>query len=84
MRELLKQAMERLRPAYRVVFLLRAVEQLSTSETANVLQISASAVKARMRRARSELKEWLEEARSTRLDNTCSRSYEDAARQWLI
>jgi len=37
-----------------------------------------------MRRARSELKEWLEEARSTRLDNTCSRSYEDAARQWLI
>jgi len=70
LRELLKQAMERLRPAYRVVFLLRAVEQLSTSETADVLQISASAVKARMRRARSELREWLEEARSVRLRET--------------
>lgn len=84
MRELLKQAMERLRPAYRVVFLLRAVEQLSTSETAHVLQISASAVKARMRRARSELREWLEEARSARLHQTSGRSIEDVAKQWLI
>ena len=84
MRELLKQAMERLRPAYRVVFLLRAVEQLSTSETANVLRISASAVKARMRRARSELREWLAEARSARLHQASGRSIEDAARQWLI
>ena len=83
-RELLKQAMEKLRPAYRVVFLLRAVEQLSTSETARVLQISASAVKARMRRARSELREWLEEARSARLHQTSGRSIEDAAKQWLI
>lgn len=86
LRELLKQAMERLRPAYRVVFLLRAVEQLSTSETADVLQISASAVKARMRRARSELREWLEEARSVRLGEAegISRFHQDAARQWLI
>jgi RNA polymerase sigma-70 factor, ECF subfamily len=84
MRELLKQAMERLRPAYRVVFLLRAVEQLSTSETANVLQISASAVKARMRRARSELRDWLEEARSARLHQISGRSLEDVTRQWLI
>jgi RNA polymerase sigma-70 factor (ECF subfamily) len=84
MRELLKQAMERLRPAYRVVFLLRAVEQLSTSETASVLQISASAVKARMRRARSELRDWLEEARSARLHQISGRSLEDVTRQWLI
>jgi RNA polymerase sigma-70 factor (ECF subfamily) len=81
LRELLKQAMERLRPAYRVVFLLRAVEQLSTSETARVLQISASAVKARMRRARSELREWLEDARSARLHDAHTIA---AARQWLI
>jgi len=79
LRELLKQAMERLRPAYRVVFLLRAVEQLSTSETAKILQISGSAVKARMRRARSELREWLEAARSAGLNDT-----ENVARQWLI
>ena len=67
LRELLKCAVGKLRPAYRVVFLLRAVEQLSTSETAKILQISASAVKARMRRARSELREWLEQARRVRL-----------------
>jgi RNA polymerase sigma-70 factor, ECF subfamily len=84
MRELLKQAMERLRPAYRVVFLLRAVEQLSTSETAQVLQISASAVKARMRRARSELREWLDEARSAHLHQISGRSIDDVTTQWLI
>jgi RNA polymerase sigma-70 factor (ECF subfamily) len=80
LRELLKQAMESLRPAYRVVFLLRAVEQLSTSETAKILQISASAVKARMRRARSELKQWLEDARSARLQDATTM----AASKWLI
>jgi RNA polymerase sigma-70 factor, ECF subfamily len=79
LRELLKQAMESLRPAYRVVFLLRAVEQLSTSETARILQISASAVKARMRRARSELRQWLEDARRVRLDASTI-----AAAKWLI
>ena len=81
LRELLKRAMERLRPAYRVVFLLRAVEQLSTGETAKVLQISASAVKARMRRARSELRQWLDDARSVRLYDAHTRG---AAKQWLI
>ncbi len=81
LRELLKQALESLRPAYRVVFLLRAVEQLSTGETAKVLQISASAVKARMRRARGELRDWLEDSRNVRLhdNNTLA-----AAKQWLI
>ena len=81
LRELLKQAVEKLRPAYRVVFLLRAVEQFSTSEAAKVLQISASAVKARMRRARTELREWLEQAWRARLHDERTIP---AARQWLI
>jgi RNA polymerase sigma-70 factor, ECF subfamily len=90
LRELLEAAVGKLRPAYRVVFLLRAVEQLSTSETANILQISASAVKARMRRARSELKGWLEEARRVRLGEMQARggdgssSAEFLNRNWLI
>jgi RNA polymerase sigma-70 factor (ECF subfamily) len=75
LRDLLTQAMAQLRPAYRVVFLLRAVEQLSTSETAKVLQISASAVKARMRRARSELREWLESTRNARLQDADAASF---------
>jgi len=88
LRDLLTQAMAQLRPAYRVVFLLRAVEQLSTSETAKVLQISASAVKARMRRARSELREWLETTRDARLRDadaaSFSRSGNVTEEGWLI
>jgi len=89
LRDLLTQAMGQLRPAYRIVFLLRAVEQLSTSETAKVLQISASAVKARMRRARSELREWLESTRSARLRGADAVSFSrsggnDTEEGWLI
>jgi RNA polymerase sigma-70 factor, ECF subfamily len=59
LRNLLTRAIASLRPAYRVVFLLRSIEHLSNTETAKVLQISASAVKARMRRARTELRNYL-------------------------
>jgi RNA polymerase sigma-70 factor (ECF subfamily) len=57
----LRAAIARLRPNYRSVFLMRAVEDLSTSETAQSLGISASAVKTRMRRARRELQGLLQE-----------------------
>ena len=59
LRDLLTRAIAYLRPAYRVVFLLRAIEQLSTIETAKVLQLSSGVVKNRLRRARSELQEYL-------------------------
>jgi predicted RNA polymerase sigma factor len=49
---------------YRIVFLLRVVEQFSTNETANVLELSSSAVKTRMRRARRELRNYLKQART--------------------
>jgi RNA polymerase sigma-70 factor (ECF subfamily) len=55
LRHTLQTAIDRLRPNYRSVFLMRAVEDLSTSETARSLGISVSAVKTRMRRARREL-----------------------------
>jgi RNA polymerase sigma-70 factor, ECF subfamily len=87
LRDLLTQAMAQLRPAYRVVFLLRAVEQLSTSETAKVLQISASAVKARMRRARSELREWLQSTRNARQNQLNAESFASGGvteEEWLI
>jgi RNA polymerase sigma-70 factor (ECF subfamily) len=48
----LMSAISSLQPIYRVVFILRAVQQLSTRETAQVLRLSPDAVKARMRRAR--------------------------------
>ena len=60
LKDSLAHAIAILRPAYRTVFLLRVVGQLSTTETARILQISVSAVKARMRRARCELQETLQ------------------------
>jgi RNA polymerase sigma-70 factor, ECF subfamily len=62
LRDLLRRAIENLPPAHRVVFVLWAIEQLSTTETARVLKISASAVKARLCRARSELQGYLRNA----------------------
>lgn len=59
LRELLVCAIASLRPACRVVFLLRVVEHLSATETAKALKISTSAVKTRTRRARIELQAYL-------------------------
>jgi len=44
---------------YRIVLVLRDVEELSTQETANALGISLSAVKSRLLRARLKLREKL-------------------------
>ena len=59
LREILAEALERLEPAFRIVVVLRDVENLSTSETAALLNLSVSAVKSRLMRARLELRERL-------------------------
>ena len=59
LRNLLTHAIERLRPLHRSIFLLRGVERLSTRETARALYISEGIVKARLRRARAELRAYL-------------------------
>ena len=59
LRGLLTRAIANLRPTYRAVFLLRSIERLSTNETAKVLCISEAVVKARVRRARQELQQFL-------------------------
>jgi RNA polymerase sigma-70 factor (ECF subfamily) len=56
LRDALTSAVALMRPANRAVFLLRELDQRSTAETARALGISSSAVKARMRRARNELR----------------------------
>jgi RNA polymerase sigma-70 factor (ECF subfamily) len=55
----LDQAIESLSPNLRIVFLLRDVEGLSTQETAQVLNLSETAVKTRLSRARLALREQL-------------------------
>jgi len=67
LRDALNSAIAALAPRVRVVFLLRAVEELSTMETAKILDISTSAVKTRLRRARCELQEALRAALRARL-----------------
>ncbi|MHC4177720.1 MAG: sigma-70 family RNA polymerase sigma factor [Planctomycetota bacterium] len=58
-RELLDQALEQLDEKYRLVFLLRDVQGLSTNETAETLGISPANVKVRLLRARLMLRERL-------------------------
>ena len=59
MRRLLEAKIDGLPEAYRVVFVLRALEELSVQETASVLGISESAVRTRFFRARSQLRQAL-------------------------
>jgi RNA polymerase sigma-70 factor, ECF subfamily len=58
-RAILQEAVEGLRPAFRTVFVLRDIEELSTEETANMLDLSVPAVKSRLLRARLQLREKL-------------------------
>jgi RNA polymerase sigma-70 factor (ECF subfamily) len=57
--EILDTAVESLEPPYRSVFVLRDVEELSTEETAEALNLSVPAVKSRLLRARLQLREKL-------------------------
>jgi RNA polymerase sigma-70 factor (ECF subfamily) len=57
--KILDDAVQSLRPAFRTVFVLRDIEELSTEETAEALGISIPAVKSRLLRARLQLREKL-------------------------
>ncbi len=56
---ILDEAVQSLKPAYRTVFILRDIEELSIEETAEALKLSISAVKSRLLRARLQLREKL-------------------------
>ena len=59
LREILDRAVQSLPPLFRAVFVLRDLEELSTDETAQLLQLSVPAVKSRLLRARLQLREKL-------------------------
>ncbi len=59
LRDILDKAVNSLAPAYRTVFVLRDMEGLSTEETAQTLDLSISAVKSRLLRARLQLRDKL-------------------------
>ncbi len=58
-REILVKALKELRPVLRAVFVLRDIEGFSTAQTAEVLNLSHAAVKARLWRGRLQLRERL-------------------------
>ena len=58
-RSLLEKAVEELPDAYRTIFMLRDVEEMSTTESADVLEITEDNVKVRLHRARALLRKSL-------------------------
>lgn len=56
LKDALDSAIQKLPAEYRVVFLLRDVEGLSTEETAKIVELSIPATKSRLHRARSFLR----------------------------
>jgi len=58
-REVMQRAIEDLSPTLRSVFVMRDIQGLSTQETAEALELSVSAVKSRLMRARLKLREQL-------------------------
>jgi len=56
---ILDEAIQSLKPAFRTVFVLRDIEELSTEDTAQALGISVPAVKSRLLRSRLQLREKL-------------------------
>jgi len=56
LKSILDDAIKKLSPDYRMIFLLRDVEGLSTEETARATELSIPAVKSRLHRARAFLR----------------------------
>jgi RNA polymerase sigma-70 factor (ECF subfamily) len=56
LREILRNTLQKLNPGLRVVFVLRDIEGLSLEQTAEALDLSLAAIKARSRRARMQLR----------------------------
>jgi RNA polymerase sigma-70 factor (ECF subfamily) len=60
LQDILARSIAQLEPAYRIVFQLRDIEELSTEETARLLGLSIPAVKSRLLRARLKLRHSLD------------------------
>jgi RNA polymerase sigma-70 factor (ECF subfamily) len=70
-RRLLEAQIDALPDAYRTVFMLRAVEEMSVEETSAVLEIPAATVRSRFFRARSLLREGL----AAKIDLACEEAF---------
>lgn len=71
LRVALEQAVDELPPTFRTVFVMRAVEEMSVTETAEALEIPEETVRTRLHRARGMLREDL----SRRLEPTAKHAF---------
>ena len=74
LRAILVNTLSELRPALRTVFVLRDIEGLSTDQTAEVLNLGPTAVKARLWRARLLLRERLNKYFGKQTTSGCPKS----------
>ena len=65
LRKVLEKLVDGLPESYRVVFMLRDVQELSTRETAEVLDVSEEAVRVRLHRARQAIRDAMDTRTST-------------------
>jgi RNA polymerase sigma-70 factor (ECF subfamily) len=84
LRDLLTKSLEDLSPISRTVFVLRDIEGLSIDQTAIAMNLSNSAVKARLWRVRLQLRERLNEyftkpTESAEQSHICTNSWQQAA-----
>ena len=84
LRDLLTKSMEDLSPISRTVFVLRDIEGLSIDQTALAMNLSNSAVKARLWRVRFQLRERLnkyftKQTESVEQSHVCTNSWHQAA-----
>jgi len=85
LRDIFVKTLEELRPILRTVFILRDVEGLTIDQTAKVLRVSQSAVKARLWRVRLELRDRLNKYLSERTESPRPRALPgDAKTQRII
>jgi RNA polymerase sigma-70 factor (ECF subfamily) len=73
LRDILSKTIQGLPAGFRMVFVLRDVEGLSTEETAEALKLSVPAVKSRLLRARLQLRERLNKYFKRRADGDGTR-----------
>ena len=69
-RRLLERAIDDLPEAFRIVFVMREIEQMNVEETASQLEIPSETVKTRLHRARRLLREALQEKLGSALQDT--------------
>ena len=74
--EILRKTIQGLPQGFRVVFVLRDVDGLSTEETAETLGLSVPAVKSRLLRARLQLRERLSRYFSRKIRQPAARAQE--------